>query len=57
LHVRFVAAVGRHAESGRTVAEYSKKMKFAQSGNLSKLCERDIPDKMLMEVVSCLYER
>jgi hypothetical protein len=32
-------------------------MKFAQSGNLSKLCERDIPDKMLMEVVSCLYER
>ena len=38
------------------LAEYWKKMKFAQSGNPSKLCERDIADEMLMEVVSCLYQ-
>jgi hypothetical protein len=34
--------------------EYSKKMEFAQPGNLSKFCERNIPDEMLMKVVSCL---
>lgn len=38
----------------KPIAEYSKKMKFAQSCNLSKLCERNIADEMLMEVISCL---
>jgi hypothetical protein len=38
------------------LAEYSKKMEFTQSCDLSKLCERDIANEMLMEIVSCLYE-
>jgi len=37
-------------------AEYSKNMKFAKSCNLSKLCERDIADQMLVEIVSHLHQ-